>query len=102
MKFLITIHIARDFTIDQSEGKSSVNSAIMTADLFGSMNSPTSLIWGFTYEDDLIENGAITTGRWAYLKAELNTKYPDLKSGYGYVRAPWNLNPRYEPLFLVI
>lgn len=82
-----------DFTMDASEGKSAHNSAIMTAVMFGSMTQPTDISWGFTYENDLIENAAIPDGLWAYMKAEKNNKYEEFKTGYGYMRAPWNMNP---------
>jgi hypothetical protein len=82
-----------DFTIDQSEGKSSISSAVMTPDIFGSMNQPTDITWGFTYENDLIVDAAIPDGRWAYFETEKNAIYTDLKKGYGYMRAPWNMNP---------
>ena len=35
----------------------------------------------------------IHTCRWAGLKAEFNDKFSDLKYGYGYMRAPWSMNP---------
>jgi hypothetical protein len=82
-----------DFTIDSSEGKSSISSAIMTPTIFGSMKQPTDLTWGWTYENDNILDALIADGRWASLKAESNDKYDDLKAGYGYMRAPWNMNP---------
>ena len=82
-----------DFTVDQSEGKSSVNSAIMTPTLFGSMNQPADLSWGFTYSSDAILDAAIPDGRWAYLAADKNSAYSDLVAAYGYMRAPWNMNP---------
>ncbi len=50
--------------------------------------------YGFTYTDDSVVTGGIPDGRWAYMKADLNDKYPDLLAGYGYMRAPWNMNPR--------
>ena len=82
-----------DFTIDQANGKSSITSDVMTSTTFGSMKAPTSISWGYTYENDKIVNGAISDGRFKALKAEMNTLYSDLKTGYGYMRAPWNMNP---------
>lgn len=32
-------------------------------------------------------------GRWAYMTSEANIRYPTLTTGYGYLRAPWNMNP---------
>jgi len=82
-----------DFTIDQSDGKSSVSSFVMTPTVFGSMSQPADLSWGFTYASDSIIGGAIPDGRWAYLTTDTNDKYEDLYAGYGYMRAPWNMNP---------
>jgi len=83
-----------DFTIDQAEGKTAVSSAIMTSEIFGSMKQPKDLEWGFSYGNgDQIIDAAIQDGRWAYLAAESNDRYPDLLAGYGYMRAPWNMNP---------
>ena len=83
-----------DFTIDQSEGRSPCSSAIMTSDMFGSMKQPKDLEWGFTYSNgDQIVDAAIQDGRWAFLAADSNDMYPDLLAGYGYMRAPWNMNP---------
>jgi hypothetical protein len=42
---------------------------------------------------DKIADAAIPNGRWAGLKAEMNTVYEDLRFGYGYMRAPWSMNP---------
>ena len=82
-----------DFTVDQANGKSSINSDVMTSDIFGSMKGPADMTWGFTYGADSVTNGAIVDGRFAGLKAEMNTVYPELLAGYGYMRAPWNMNP---------
>jgi len=53
----------------------------------------TSLIKGFQYSSDPLIDGRIPDGRWKDLKVEYNTFYPDLNAGYGYLRAPWNMNP---------
>ena len=83
-----------DFTIDQSEGKSPVSSAVMTSEIFGSMKQPKDLEWGFNYGNgDQIVDAAIQDGRWAFMTADLNDEYPELLAGYGYMRAPWNMNP---------
>ena len=31
--------------------------------------------------------------RWAGLQAEFNDRFSDLRYGYGYMRAPWSMNP---------
>jgi hypothetical protein len=53
------------------------------------MTNPTNQKYGFTYEDDSVLDAAIPDGRWAYIKADMNDRYDDLKFGYGYMRAPW-------------
>ena len=35
----------------------------------------------------------MTVIRWAGLKAEYNNQFSDLRYGYGYMRAPWSMNP---------
>ena len=44
-------------------------------------------------QNDTVEDARILDGRWADLKSELNTQFPALNYGYGYMRAPWNMNP---------
>ena len=34
-----------------------------------------------------------TVCRWAGLQAESNDKFSELRYGYGYMRAPWSMNP---------
>ena len=82
-----------DFTIDEGQGKSAFNSVVMTDTIFGSMASPVNSSWGFSYEEDNITSGAIPDGRWAYLESPVNEDFPDLQAAYGYMRAPWNMNP---------
>jgi len=82
-----------DFTIDDMSGKAAHNSIVMTEAMFGSMTQPVNLTWGFTYGSDAIIDAAIPDGRWAYLLADMNEDYDDLRAGYGYMRAPWNMNP---------
>lgn len=61
-------------------------------DKYGNTQNPTNSI-AFTYENDSVLDARIIGGRWNNLEAEMNTNYPDLYSGYGYLRSPWNLNP---------
>jgi Common central domain of tyrosinase len=82
-----------DFTIERAEDRSMVDSYIMQESIFGNMTQPAHMASGFTYKSDLMADGAIPNGRWAYIEAGLNDRYDDLKQGYGYMRAPWNLNP---------
>eukprot|EP00595_Chromulina_sp_UTEXLB2642_P002269 CAMPEP_0196763506 /NCGR_PEP_ID=MMETSP1095-20130614/4234_1 /TAXON_ID=96789 ORGANISM="Chromulina nebulosa, Strain UTEXLB2642" /NCGR_SAMPLE_ID=MMETSP1095 /ASSEMBLY_ACC=CAM_ASM_000446 /LENGTH=479 /DNA_ID=CAMNT_0042116881 /DNA_START=795 /DNA_END=2234 /DNA_ORIENTATION=+ len=82
-----------DFTIDSEKGRGAFNSFIMTEEVFGSMKVPSDITKGFTYKDDKIIDGAIQNGRWAFLKADNNPRYKELTTGYGFSRAPWNMNP---------
>ena len=66
------------------------------------MSLPTDITWGFTYESDSIIDAAIPDGRWAFLTADLNDMFDDLVAGYGYMRAPWNMNPRYKYAVYII
>jgi len=81
-----------DFTIDTSEGKKANESFVMNAAMFGSMHKPTHFGSGFTYSDDRIEQGAIVDGLWKNFKSDFNV-FEDMNYAYGYLRAPWNLNP---------
>ena len=56
------------------------------------MHKPTVFENGFTYADDKIEDGAIVNGLWKEYRSDYNT-FLDMDYGYGYLRAPWNLNP---------
>jgi hypothetical protein len=69
------------------------DSPLFTPQTFGSLNLPKDMIRGWTYENDVIEDGAIPDGRWKNFRADVNSIYPDLFSAYGYMRAPWNMNP---------
>jgi hypothetical protein len=82
-----------DFTIDSAADLPVFDSEIMGPNYFGSMTNPTDSRYGFTYTDDSVVHGGIPDGRWAFIKADMNDKYEDLKAGYGYMRAPWNMNP---------
>lgn len=82
-----------DFTIESSNSTALYNSMLFTPEVFGSMPNCTDYWWGFTYENDEPEWAAIPDGRWAYIEAEMNTDYDDLLAGFGYMRAPWSMNP---------
>ncbi len=84
------------YYLSRSENATNTNvweSPMFTADTFGSLNLPVDHVKGWTYLSDDIEMGAIPDGRWKNFRADMNEKYPDLYSAYGYMRAPWNLNP---------
>ena len=65
----------------------------MSSNMFGTMTQPKHVSWGYTYANDDIERAAIPDGRWAQLKADTNPLLSELRSGHGYTRAPWNMNP---------
>jgi len=81
-----------EFTADNSRGLKYDND-VLTADYFGSMHVPTDVSRGFTYSKDRIEDGAIQDGLWAQLTTPFDKDLPSIKFAYGYMRAPWNLNP---------
>jgi len=61
--------------------------------VYGTISMPVSYSRGFVYANDPVETAAITNGRWQKLEAEFNTEFESLKYGYGYMRAPWSMNP---------
>lgn len=81
-----------EFTADNSWGLKYDND-VLTAEYFGSMHVPAEVSRGFTYSKDRIEDGAIQNGRWAQLTTPFDKDLPSIKFAYGYMRAPWNLNP---------
>eukprot|EP01034_Spumella_vulgaris_P037635 gene37635-46430_t len=82
-----------DFTQDDALHHTMSNSYVIDETMYGAMHFPTDIMKGFAYKDDRIEDGVIKTGRWAMHKAEMNTVFEDMKYGYGYMRAPWSMNP---------
>lgn len=82
-----------DYTVENATGLSVWDSPLFTADTFGTLGIPSDTVKGWTYELDSVEDGGILDGRWANFRADMNEKYPDLLSAYGYMRAPWNMNP---------
>eukprot|EP01038_Epipyxis_sp_PR26KG_P004349 gene4349-6153_t len=82
-----------DFTIDESESKTGIDSFLMTENIFGGITYPSNPDTGYSYEVDDLTNAQIPNGAWAGIQSPKNTEYPNLLYGYGYFRAPWNLNP---------
>lgn len=83
-----------DFTIDQAAGNiKPYQTFVFTSDLYGSIALPKDYSRGFVYENDLVTDASIQDGRWKGLKAEFNDKFESLRFGYGYMRAPWSMNP---------
>ncbi len=84
-----------DYTRDDSDV---TKSYAFTADTFGSLNSwvvddsyDIDVGWSSVTND--INDARILDGRWANLKTDYNSYYSDMKTAYGYFRAPWNMNP---------
>eukprot|EP01033_Poteriospumella_lacustris_P003082 gene3082-2258_t len=82
-----------DFTIDVAENRNAWESVILSSDTYGAMSLPSNISHGFTYTEDAMDDGRVQDSRWADLKVEQNIWYDDLRYSYGYLRAPWNLNP---------
>ena len=82
-----------DFTIDSEEGLDLDESPMFTVDTFGTIKYPTNETWGWTYRDDSLEGAAIPDGRWKQQPADINSRYAFPGNSFGYMRAPWNLNP---------
>lgn len=84
-----------DYTRDDSD----VTAAYaFTADTFGSLNSHVvddsyDIDVGWSSNTNDINDARILDGRWANLKTDYNSYYSDMKTAYGYFRAPWNMNP---------
>jgi hypothetical protein len=81
-----------DYTIESAAGTSVYDSPMFTNETFGTLNPPASSD-GWTYEYNSILDAAIPDGRWKHIITDRNVKYDTLYSAYGYMRAPWNLNP---------
>jgi len=82
-----------DFTKENAQGVEIWDSALFTANTFGSMVMPNNDTWGWLFSQNDVDDGKIPDGRWANLMADKNTKYTELDYAYGYMRAPWNMNP---------
>lgn len=82
-----------DFTVDAASNLRINESFAMNPSMFGGLTRPKVFTQGFTAEHDRIASGAIPSGRWANFLSDFNEDFPDMQFGYGYMRAPWNLNP---------
>ena len=65
----------------------------LQADTFGSLSAPPDAFWGWTYQSANVDSGKIPDGRWAGATTGINEKFPDMRSAYGNMRAPWSMNP---------
>jgi len=79
-----------DYTIENAAGQSVFESYAFTEETFGTVTAPDD---DWTYAGQSMNDARISNGRWKDLKSELNYFHPDLVAGYGYLRAPWNMNP---------
>lgn len=75
-----------DFTIESAAGNRIWESPIFSAKMFGNLTQAKDEYWGWTVRGDTIESAAIPDGRWAKLKADRNTMFPDLNYAFGYLR----------------
>lgn len=82
-----------DFTMDNELNLTAANSYPINEKWFGSMTIPSDMQSGYTYKSDKIADARIKDGAFEGLLAEKVTNDAFPKNGYGYLRAPWNLNP---------
>lgn len=82
-----------DFTIDDAEDTPLSDSIMFQTKTFGQLREPADSYWGWTYRNDSILDAGIQTGRWQNTKSQPLQDRTDLLSGFGYMRAPWNMNP---------
>ena len=82
-----------DYTIDTMEDDSLQDSFAFQENTFGSLPSAKSETWGWTYELQSDVEARIPNGRWENMTTEYNWAFPEYKTAYGYLRAPWNMNP---------
>ena len=82
-----------DFTKESAQNISIWDSFLFTEKTFGTLTLPNDLTNGWLFTSNSVDDGKIVDGRWANLKADKNTKYTELDYAYGYMRAPWNMNP---------
>jgi hypothetical protein len=54
-----------DYSIDGESNLKIQDTIIVSENLFGNVSSPLNVEYGYTKENDTMESGAITTGRWA-------------------------------------
>lgn len=82
-----------DYTIETADGIHVYESPMFTENTFGSLPLPNNMTWGWLYESNDLDDGKIPDGKWANFKIAANSKFDDLYYAYGYMRAPWNINP---------
>eukprot|EP01035_Chromulina_nebulosa_P019559 gene19559-25459_t len=81
-----------EFTKEVAEGKTIFDSYMFTEKTFGSLTQPSDQRMGFQYKHESYDLGAIPNGRWANLLSS-PTRFEDILSGYGFLKAPWSMNP---------
>eukprot|EP01035_Chromulina_nebulosa_P021755 gene21755-28154_t len=78
-----------DYTIETASGIDISDSPMFQSSTFGSISAPKE----WKYSEHTILDARIPDGRWKHLPSEINTKFTELYSTYGYMRAPWSCNP---------
>jgi hypothetical protein len=81
-----------DYTYEDGDLTDSV---MFTEATFGTIINPTNTYWGWTYSDDNLLDAAIHDGRWEKLKSDYVYDSHTPRNSFGFMRAPWNMNPRY-------
>eukprot|EP01035_Chromulina_nebulosa_P020764 gene20764-26924_t len=81
-----------DYTRDSTEvtGLDVSYSPMYTNKTFGTVQPPKE--WKYSNGDTILD-GAIPDSLWAYQIIEHNTRFPDMRYGYSYMRSPWSSNP---------
>jgi hypothetical protein len=78
---------------DNASDHTAFESFVMTTDLYGTLTHAKGEYRAYFRPENKVEDARIASGRWKDLKAEENTEFPSLKAGFGYMRAPWSMNP---------
>ena len=90
-----------DFTIENDAelgtGGTPVGSVMFSPATFGTLEYPSDETFGYTYAGNSLLDSRIRDGRWKHILADVVYETPDgfddLVKNFGYLRAPWNLNP---------
>ena len=87
-----------DFTQEKNiTGGTPFGSVMFSSETFGSLRLPEDQDFGYTYAANSIADAHIQDGRWKKLKADVMYStppgYEELIKNFGYLRAPWNINP---------
>lgn len=76
-----------------SSGLSIFESDIFQPNIFGSLKAPSNGMY-WSYDEDSIEDGYISDGRWEGISSDRNKRFDErLQNSFGFLRGPWNMNP---------